>query len=117
MKPGETQTLIQSTADLNTTYLGSRESNLGVEENIGLNDEKRLTHVLNVGPTGYGKSQLLTHVALQDAEKDHGLAVINPKGDLIDEFLAKIPKTGSTTSFTLTRRETRLHRSTSLNPM
>jgi len=90
--PEETQTLIESTADLNTTYLGSRESNLGVEENIGLNDGKRLTHVLNVGPTGYGKSQLLTHVALQDAEKDHGLAIINPKGDLIDEFLAKLPE-------------------------
>ncbi len=90
--PEETQTLIKSTADLATTYLGSRESNLGVEENIGLDDEKRLTHVLNVGPTGYGKSQLLTHVALQDAEKGHGLAVINPKGDLIDEFLAKLPE-------------------------
>ena len=92
MNPEETQTLIKSTADLATTYLGSRESNLGVEENIGLDDGKRLTHVLNVGPTGYGKSQLLTHVALQDAEKGHGLAVINPKGDLIDEFLGKLPE-------------------------
>jgi len=92
MNPEETQTLIKSSGDLQTTYLGSRESNLGVEENIGLNDEKRLTHTLNVGPTGYGKSQLLTHVALQDAEKDHGLAIINPKGDLIDEFLTKLPE-------------------------
>ena len=92
MNPEETQNLIQSTANLNTTYLGSRESNLGVEENIGVDDEKRLTHVLNVGPTGYGKTQLLIHVALQDAEKDHGLAIINPKGDLIDEFLTKLPE-------------------------
>ncbi|ADE05084.1 type IV secretory system conjugative DNA transfer family protein [Haloferax volcanii] len=92
MNPEETQNLIQSTGNLNTTYLGSRESNLGVEENIGVDDEKRLTHVLNVGPTGYGKTQLLIHVALQDAEKDHGLAIINPKGDLIDEFLSKLPE-------------------------
>ncbi|MFB1064806.1 type IV secretory system conjugative DNA transfer family protein [Natrinema sp. H-ect4] len=92
MNPEEVQTLISSTENLSTTYLGSRESDLGVEENIGLSDDKRLTHVLNVGPTGYGKSQLMTHVGLQDAEKDHGIAIVNPKGDLIDEFLAKLPE-------------------------
>jgi len=92
MNTEEVQNLISSTENLNTTYLGSRESDLGVEENVGLSDDKRLTHVLNIGPTGYGKSQLMTHVALQDAEKDHGLAIINPKGDLIDEFLAKLPE-------------------------
>lgn len=92
MNPEKTQTLIESTADLQTTYLGSRESNLGVEENIGLQDTKRLTHILNLGPTGYGKSQLLLHVALQDAEKNHGLAILNPKGGLINEFIAKLPE-------------------------
>ena len=88
----ETRKLIESTENLKTTYLGTRESQLGVEENIGLPDENRLTHVLNIGPTGYGKSQLLTHVALQDAEKGHGLCILNPKGDLIDEFIAKLPE-------------------------
>jgi len=92
MNPEDARNLIQSTENLSTTYLGSRESDLGIEENIGLSDDKRLTHVLNIGPTGYGKSQLLTHVALQDAEKGHGLAIINPKGSLIDEFLAKLPE-------------------------
>ena len=91
MKPGKVKTLIESTENLQTTYLGTRKSQLGVEENIGLNDNKRLTHILNIGPTGYGKSQLLLHVALQDAYKNHGLAIINPKGGLIDEFLAKLP--------------------------
>jgi len=92
MNPEEAQTLIESTAELNTTYLGSRESNLGVEENIGLQDDKRLTHILNLGPTGYGKTKLLLHVALQDAQKDHGLCIINPKGGLINEFIAKLPE-------------------------
>jgi hypothetical protein len=53
MNPAEAQPPIHSTGELNITYLGSRESNLGVEENIGLSDDKRLTHVLNIGPTGY----------------------------------------------------------------
>ncbi|WP_336328313.1 type IV secretory system conjugative DNA transfer family protein [Halovenus sp. HT40] len=92
MNPEETRTLIESTENLTTTYLGYRESQLGVEENVGVNDDYRPTHVLNIGPTGYGKSQLLLHVALQDAEKDHGLCIINPKGDLIDEFIAKLPE-------------------------
>ncbi|RJX51906.1 type IV secretory system conjugative DNA transfer family protein [Halonotius pteroides] len=92
MNPEETRTLIESTETLDTTYLGYRESQLGVEENVGLSDDYRMTHVLNIGPTGYGKSQLLTHVALQDAEKDHGLCIINPKGDLIDELIAKLPE-------------------------
>jgi hypothetical protein len=92
MNPEETRTLIESTENLTTTYLGYRESQLGVEENVGVNDDYRPTHVLNIGPTGYGKSQLLLHVALQDAEKDHGLAILNPKGDLIDEFIAKLPE-------------------------
>jgi len=90
--PDETRNLIESTENLKTTYLGTRTSQLGVEENIGVPDENRLTHVLNIGPTGYGKSQLLTHVALQDAEKGHGLCILNPKGDLIDEFIAKLPE-------------------------
>ncbi|SDX65655.1 type IV secretory system conjugative DNA transfer family protein [Halobellus clavatus] len=92
MNPEDTRTLIESTENLTTTYLGFRESQLGVEENVGVNDDYRPTHVLNIGPTGYGKSQLLLHVALQDAEKDHGLAILNPKGDLIDEFIAKLPE-------------------------
>ena len=92
MNAEEVKNLIESTENLNTTYLGSRQSQLGVEENIGLQDDKRLTHVLNLGPTGHGKSQMLTHVALQDAEKDNGICIINPKGDLIDEFLAKLPQ-------------------------
>ena len=92
MNPEETRTLIKSTENLNTSFLGYRESQLGIEENIGLTDNYRLTHVLNTGPTGYGKTQLLVHTALQDSIKGHGLCIINPKGDLIDEFLAKLPE-------------------------
>lgn len=32
----------------------------------------------------------MTHAALQDAVKGHGLCIINPKGGMIDEFLAKL---------------------------
>jgi hypothetical protein len=92
MTPEEAQNLIESTGNQSITYLGSRNSIMGVEENVTLDDDKRRTHVLNVGPTGHGKTQLLLHVALQDAEKGRGLCIINPKGAMIDEFLAKLPE-------------------------
>jgi 3-dehydroquinate dehydratase len=92
MKPQEVKQLIQRTGQLETTYLGTRQSNLGIEENIGVQDQYRRTHVLNIGPTGYGKTQLMVHAALQDAEKGHGFAVINPKGGLITELLQKLPE-------------------------
>ncbi|MXR52377.1 TraM recognition domain-containing protein [Halovenus sp. WSH3] len=92
MKPDEVKKLIESTENQERTYLGSRESMFEVEEHVGIQDDKLLTHVLNIGPTGFGKSQLLLHVALQDAYKGHGLCIINPKGGLIDEFIAKLPE-------------------------
>ncbi|PSQ47243.1 conjugal transfer protein [Halobacteriales archaeon SW_7_65_23] len=92
MKPDEVQNLIETTGTQKTTYLGTRESMFGVEEHVGIQDEKLWTHVLNIGPTGFGKSKLLLHVTLQDAEKGHGLCIVNPKGGLIDEFLAKLPE-------------------------
>jgi len=91
MNPEETRNVIKSTESLNTTYLGSRTSTLGVEEQVELGEDKRFTHALNIGPTGFGKSQLMLHVALQDAYKDNGFAIINPKGGLIDELIAKLP--------------------------
>ncbi len=92
MKPVKVKNLIERSSNVETTYLGTRTSTLGVEENIGLNDDYRNMHVLNIGPTGYGKSQLLSHVALQDSQKDRGLAILNPKGEMIDEFIAKLPE-------------------------
>jgi hypothetical protein len=75
MNPEETRTLIKSTENLNTSFLGYRESQLGIEENIELTDNYRLTHVLDTGPTGYGKTQILVHTALQDSMKGHGLCI------------------------------------------
>lgn len=91
MKPSETRELVREAKHRDATYLGTRTSLLGVEEHIKVNDEDRMTHVLNAGPTGYGKTQELLHVALQDAYKG-GLCIINPKGGLLDEFLAKLPE-------------------------
>lgn len=90
MNAEDTREQIQNSTHLSTTYLGQRESRMGVEENVGIPDENRLTHVLTIGATGTGKTQSMVHAALQDIEKGRGLCYINPKGDATDQILAKM---------------------------
>jgi len=92
MKPDKVQNLIESSENMDTTFLGTHTSSLGVEEDIGVEDEKRVLNVLNIGPTGYGKTQLMAHAILQDIYKGHGIAVVNPKGGLINQIIAKMPE-------------------------
>lgn len=52
-------------------------------------DALRHTHVL--GPTGSGKSHLLTQMITQDIAAGRGVVVIEPKSDLIRSILERIP--------------------------
>jgi hypothetical protein len=55
----------------------------------------RLRHVYLIGPTGSGKSNLIASMAIQDATAGHGLALIDPKGDLVEAVLERIPDTAA----------------------
>jgi len=92
MKPGDTKDLVYDSENSKEAYVGYRTSILGVEEQISVDDQHRVKHCLTTGETGSGKSFELLHVALQDAVKGHGLAIFNPKGRLIDRFLARVPE-------------------------
>ena len=48
------------------------------------------THLL--GPTGVGKSTVLLALALADAAEGRGLLLLDPKGDLATDFLARLPQ-------------------------
>ncbi|WP_052595715.1 type IV secretory system conjugative DNA transfer family protein [Luteipulveratus mongoliensis] len=52
-------------------------------------DALRHRHVL--GPTGVGKSNLLAQMALDDIGRGDGVVVIDPKTDLVNDVLARIP--------------------------
>ncbi|MFI0420080.1 type IV secretory system conjugative DNA transfer family protein [Spongiactinospora sp. 9N601] len=58
-------------------------------------------HVHVLGCTGVGKSTLLANMVLADAEAGRGALVIDPKGDLITDVLARLPSRaiGSTVVF------------------
>lgn len=51
---------------------------------------ERLRHSYYVGPTGSGKSWLLANAVLQDIEQGRGNFVIDVKGDLVKDILARI---------------------------
>jgi hypothetical protein len=58
---------------------------------LGARDSLQHLHVL--GPTGTGKSTLLARLITQDIEQGRGVVVIDPKGDLVTDVLARMPKT------------------------
>jgi hypothetical protein len=56
---------------------------------VSVHDARHHLHV--PGPTGTGKSTLLLNLAVADARAGRGLAVFDPKGDLIRDLLARLP--------------------------
>jgi hypothetical protein len=58
---------------------------------FGIKDEDRFSHVYVIGKTGTGKSTLIETMALQDLERGHGFALIDPHGDLVARIAAARP--------------------------
>lgn len=63
----------------------------GTNLSLVIGTEDRLRHLHLIGPTGVGKSTLIANLALQDIAAGRGIAVIDPKNDLVDDILARIP--------------------------
>lgn len=62
----------------------------GRELRLGTDD--RLQHLHVIGPTGVGKSTLLANLALQDIAAGRGVVVIDPKRDLVESLLLRLPE-------------------------
>lgn len=61
------------------------------ERDIAITEGDSLRHLHLISPTGTGKSTVLANLAIQDMERGKGVVVVDPKGDLIEELLARIP--------------------------
>jgi hypothetical protein len=68
-----------------------RASYPGRERPLALTDADSRRHIHVLGPTGVGKSTLLMNLITQDMAAGRGVVVIEPKGDLIDDVLARVP--------------------------
>ncbi|MCL4364079.1 type IV secretion system DNA-binding domain-containing protein [Patescibacteria group bacterium] len=63
----------------------------GVKRPVYIGFEDRRRHVYVIGKTGTGKSVLLEDMAIQDIRDGHGVCVIDPHGDLIDNIVKFVP--------------------------
>ncbi|HUP22077.1 MAG TPA: DUF87 domain-containing protein, partial [Thermoanaerobaculia bacterium] len=72
-------------------FLGENEHHEQVVD-VHLPDEARAKHVHILGASGTGKSTLLQRMILEDIEAGHGVGVLDPHGDLVDEIAGRIPE-------------------------
>lgn len=63
----------------------------GAERPVALSVRDSLRHLLAIGPTGVGKSTLLLNLICQDMAAGRAVVVIEPKGDLVADVLARVP--------------------------
>lgn len=59
---------------------------------FGIKSKDRRHHMYIIGQTGTGKSNLLKNMAIQDIRLGHGLAVIDPHGELVEDILNFVPR-------------------------
>ncbi|MDE2021889.1 MAG: ATP-binding protein [Patescibacteria group bacterium] len=59
---------------------------------FGIKKHDRRHHVYIIGQTGTGKSTLLKNMLIMDMRQGHGVALIDPHGDLVEELIDFVPK-------------------------
>ena len=64
----------------------------GDQRPLALDANGRLRHLHVLGPTGTGKSTLLVQMAISDLEAGRGLVLFDPKGDLVQAVLERVPE-------------------------
>ena len=63
-----------------------------VEQNVCIPDLLRKTHLHLIGRSGKGKSTVLEHIIMHDIKQGHGVAVLDPHGDLVENITRIIPR-------------------------
>ncbi|TDD62757.1 ATP-binding protein, partial [Actinomadura darangshiensis] len=76
-----------------TKPLGDSDAGAARPVAVRVSDSRQHLHV--VGATGSGKSTLLAQMILADAAAGRAAVVIDPRGDLINDLLGRLPDTAS----------------------
>ncbi|MEN6489229.1 MAG: DUF87 domain-containing protein [Smithella sp.] len=59
---------------------------------FGIKEKNRRGHMYIVGKTGAGKSTLIKNMVVSDIRDRHGIALIDPHGDLAEDILNFVPE-------------------------
>lgn len=63
----------------------------GIDTPVYLAESDRRRHLYMIGQTGTGKTTLFLNMIVQDIQAGHGVGVVDPHGDLIEDILLHIP--------------------------
>ncbi|MBI2024594.1 MAG: type IV secretion system DNA-binding domain-containing protein [Candidatus Harrisonbacteria bacterium] len=63
----------------------------GQSKKFGIKIDDRRRHMYLIGKTGMGKTTMLENMIVADIKAGHGVAVVDPHGDLADKILDFIP--------------------------
>ncbi len=58
---------------------------------FGIKEDDRRRHMYLIGKTGMGKSTILENMIVEDIRAGHGVAVVDPHGDLAEKIINYIP--------------------------
>ncbi|MEI9967065.1 MAG: CxxC-x17-CxxC domain-containing protein [Candidatus Moraniibacteriota bacterium] len=61
------------------------------ERVFGIKTDDRRRHMYVIGKTGMGKTNMLENLAIQDIQKGHGIAFVDPHGDTAEKLIKAIP--------------------------
>ena len=64
----------------------------GVKTPVYMKGVDRSRHMYLIGKSGSGKSQTMAKYIIQDIKAGHGVALVEPHGDLVEQVLGNIPK-------------------------
>ncbi|HUD11927.1 MAG TPA: hypothetical protein VMS08_05940, partial [Candidatus Saccharimonadia bacterium] len=91
LRIGAARQLPPTSAISRSGHIIGRANFPGAERPVAIGVPESLLHTYAIGPTGSGKSTLLINMVVQDMQAGRGVAVFDPKGDLISDILERIP--------------------------
>jgi hypothetical protein len=65
----------------------------GSQVRLNVSPQDSLEHTVILGPTGSGKSTAMLNIIMADIKAGRGVLVIDPRADLVNDVLARIPAT------------------------
>lgn len=63
----------------------------GDDRLVGVAPADQMLHMINYGPSGSGKTNVALHLIMADIEAGRPVAVLDPKKQLVDDVLARVP--------------------------
>lgn len=70
----------------------ARSAALGDDRLIGIAPQDQMFHVVSYGPSGSGKTNVALHLIVADIQAGRPVAVLDPKRQLVDDIVARIPE-------------------------